>query len=563
MGNVGLSAEDLCQQGTQYMGQIGASCEDVTVHCVEAQQSCQVRSCRLRHGERRWVPESLYRTSLVIGSDFAQCWGCVELACILYGAGGTVIAAVGSRALSRADGVSLDLVNGTEALNLCLARLSSSVHGLLVVCMPSTFKLHEQRLQQLQENDLNQDPGVIRGTTFLTTANSCSEDTSIILARHKALPAVTLTGDHKIFEDNSILQNSVCTFDMEVPARSQNAAVVLLALHCGLHCGDPWEIEAVGRKVQFPPTADSSSLPLVRTFSPIVVQLANRAAKFFGSERIGQLSLLEQLALEHQLFIDTPTQDFHTDVPRNGKNADAVAAANRLAGQKRYEAETERRRATVHRQSIMTSQEQLRRLLLGLQHMQYGLEAWRREALLSARQGNAEHVVQMLDRLSTCLVLDDIESHSVVAFVKPSETQCTLRTESTADECDMVPQQPSWPMSRDISQQPSWTTGSQREESNTGNSHVDPPSRDPHLDLHCRILPGGAGDALAAVSKPQVIQVPPARFMSALALTPPRGQHRTLAAKTRSVDPPASRSAPAMQGDSPVDDGKSGGVIHF
>merc|ERR1711971_349970 len=137
-------------------------------------------------GERRWVPESFYRASLVIGAEFGQCWGSVELICILYGAGGTVIAAVGSRALSRADGVSLDLVNGTEAFNLCLARLSSSVHGLVVFCMPSTFKLHEQRLQQLQqEDDLNQDPGVIRGTTFLTTANSCSKDTSIDLSRHK------------------------------------------------------------------------------------------------------------------------------------------------------------------------------------------------------------------------------------------------------------------------------------------------------------------------------------------------------------------------------------------
>lgn len=557
MGNVGLSAEDLCQQGSHYIGQLGAVCED---------EPLVVRSCRLRHGERRWVPESLYRASLVIGADFAQCWGCVDLTCILYGAGGTVIAAVGPRALSRADGVSLDLVNGTVAFNLCMASLSSSVHGLVVFCTPSASKPNEQRPQQYQEEEdyLNEGP-VGRGRTFLTTANSCSEDASMTSARHKALPAVSLTGGQKIFEDNSMLQNCVCTFEMEVPARSsQHAAMILLALHCGLHNGDPWEIEAVGRKLQFPPPADSSGPPLVRTFAPTVVQLANKAAKLFGSERIGQLSLPEELALEHQVLMDTPAQDFRSGIPRNGRNADAVAAANRLAGQKRHEAEKERRRFTSQRQSLMTSQEQLRRLLLGLQSMQYGLEAWRREAMLSARQGDSEHVVRMLDRLSTCLVLDDIESRSVTPSVKPSETQCTLPTESTNDEGDPLPPQPSWPSSRDLPQHPSWTSSYMESASGTGNPVVDP-----HLDLQSRLLPGGAGDALVAVAKPQAPPISPAREvfprhhqeplgsvgqawrpkrLHEEQLTPPRGQNR--GTTPRSATPPASRSA---------DDGESRG----
>jgi len=85
-----------------------------------------------------------------------------------------------------------------------------------------------------------------------------------------------------------------------------------------------------------------------------------------------------------------------------------IATTQRLAGERSREAEIERNRSRALQKALTQTQGDLRRTCGALSSLQYGLEGWRREALINAQGGEASKVVKMLSRLPIPPRLDQL-----------------------------------------------------------------------------------------------------------------------------------------------------------
>lgn len=321
----------------------------------------------LRAGERRWLPEGIFRGQLLCGVDFSQSWVFVDTTCVLYGADGVVLASVGSHGLSRADGVSLDFVNNVEVFNICLERLNSSVQGLVIISTPAATD-HLVR------------PGHSSPSVLPTnTSGPCTA----YLASGVAVGA-------------DILPRQLCRMNVAVPSRAKDSAVVLLALHSGLERGEPWQLEAVGKNLKIPEGSSGVGTALASAVERTIVALANKAGKLASRER-PQASLAD----ENDVIVIRPQSGGALTRKENpwGGPSDVVeelAYTNRLNGEKHREAHMDQMKAADLQKALTATQDTLRRVCGAVQAVQYDLEAWRREALLKVQEGDAAKVAALL-----------------------------------------------------------------------------------------------------------------------------------------------------------------------
>merc|ERR1712066_1136187 len=80
---------------------------------------------------------------------------------------------------------------------------------------------------------------------------------------------------------------------------------------------------------------------------------------------------------------------------------------NHLSGQKRVEADKQRKRQAVLQQAVKAAQERCRESCGYVRQQQYSLETWRRQAMLNAQLGDAVQLAEMLDQLPRSLPGDN------------------------------------------------------------------------------------------------------------------------------------------------------------
>mmetsp|Transcript_109543 Transcript_109543/g.244550 ORF Transcript_109543/g.244550 Transcript_109543/m.244550 type:complete len:661 (+) Transcript_109543:145-2127(+) len=385
MGNVTqacVKSPGTCVEGT--LGQ--AICLPGHEVCRNFNGSLVRGTAQLRSGDRRWIPESLFHGQLLCGADFRSSWGQADINCLLLGEDGAAVGAVGPRNLSRADGVSLDWINGSEALNICLAQLNKSVRGLAIVALPGSLDRLDRQPQS---------PGKASSPRPDDTAGPCEA----YVARFAA------------WEDaDAQFPTQLCRATLNLPIRARGTAVILMAFHAGKEKEEPWHLEAVAKNIILPmPEVSGTRAPM-----GTAAMLETAVADLFMYA--GQLPPSDQPKefLQADVEGEVPVISRHKatyeekQMAEKGREAiaQAVAAANRLAGQKRREAEMLGKKSSALQKALFSTQESLRRILTAVQAMQYQLESWRRAALLKAQAGNSSEVARMLDQLPSSLCLE-------------------------------------------------------------------------------------------------------------------------------------------------------------
>lgn len=376
----------------------------------------------LRTGERCAVPRILEDAQLVVGIDATETWGQADGACVLLGDGGRVLGVIGSPGgLQRTDGVTLDVVDGREVFALSLARLSPSVRSLVFVASPRSGRLEPrskppQELFPREGSPSTSKPG--EGLAFVGRVQDPRGATNAGAYNWE-------TGAPDDAARKALVCKSLCWSRVQLPHDRANGAVVPWIIHCGPDDADGYgakfRLEAVGQPLELPDMGGWKRVPLgAMAFmqphlarlqasgqrsghedemptgeestwfarSPWLSPRANRPGTQAGSSRDSDSEDLEEETAELMRVLQT---------------------ANRYAQEKWKEAEREKMIVKELHQLLSATQASLRRTRGSAQALQYNLEAWRREALLSAQSGNPEKVVALLSRLPVqCVYPDDV-----------------------------------------------------------------------------------------------------------------------------------------------------------
>uniref|UniRef100_A0A7S0B1D3 Uncharacterized protein n=1 Tax=Pyrodinium bahamense TaxID=73915 RepID=A0A7S0B1D3_9DINO len=404
------------------------------------------RLAPLSPDERRWVPEGLFRGRLLLGVR-RGCWALDDVALVLCGDGGRALGAVGPRALARAEGVCMDFIEGHEVFSVCLERLSTAVYSMLLVCRPRPPRLSQAPERPASAPNANARGSLVRegsassslvregsspatgvdlGPAFLVSpefgqgASQKSRPQSVCSAFvvgvvHGAAIEVG-EGAHDAdevpepppqqFQPLCMLEvpEHACpqwlpTEEGEHAARSSAGmnAMVLLALHCGLHHGHPWELEALGKALL---AASPARGGLLAAVSPMAAELAARATRRFWGGHAACETLCDPrlCSLAHP---DAGASPGKTSPRAAAAVAQELAVADRRAGELHSEMQVERQRARQLCEDLVSAREALSSASTALEGQQCELDAWRREALIRRHQndGDLAGLIAMLPQL--------------------------------------------------------------------------------------------------------------------------------------------------------------------
>lgn len=347
MGNAGVCAENpLCQSGLDFID---------TLTNDDATATPSVQPSALRFEERRWVPESLYRSRLLLGKaaepEDGECTGPdpqpTASGCwlVLLGEGGRVLAVLGEQGLTGVGGVQLERHDGIECFGLRLKALSHEVHGLLLV------------------------------------------------AAGPAQDAVGLLSEHANGQEESRL---LCWFHPEEETSMKSAApdklLVLLALHSGLRYNRPWAVESVGRVL---PSAPGG--PML-TVGSLAAELVARARRFFQTGHMPIVPLPECRRLDEAM-------EEGKDPAEPAAEPDTEVMGDQLLEERRNAVITGRALLPLRQQGevLRERRKRAKRRFEGafrdLQSLQGSLDAWQETAALKAKEGDAKGVWAMLPQL--------------------------------------------------------------------------------------------------------------------------------------------------------------------
>lgn len=357
------------------------------------------------------MPPSLAQSQVHLGAHFSGQWETmcqVETACVLVNASGATIGVVGSRGLSRADGVSLDVVDGQEVFNLCLSRISDNVHSLFFVAAPRRTAAQGSCDTPGMPRTAS-DPG---GVVNATGSPAGPRGRSGLEGEKKARGSSTVSSALVFLASKSSgLQlettprsSFICRARVPLPGIEDNSGTVLMAFRSGVQRDEPWHVEALGRRVLLPETWQNGkgAQDIASIFSETLSHLAQRLQ---GNLPPAQDALPSHVVVAggaaHAHDCGPPVRSNHERLhgAESDELAQDIAASRRLAGERVREADLERNRARTLQKALVQTQDSLRKTCGALSSLQYGLEAWRREALINAQGGEASKVVKMLPRL--------------------------------------------------------------------------------------------------------------------------------------------------------------------
>mmetsp|Transcript_53592 Transcript_53592/g.135352 ORF Transcript_53592/g.135352 Transcript_53592/m.135352 type:complete len:725 (+) Transcript_53592:140-2314(+) len=380
----------------------------------------------LRIGERRWVPDRLAERRLLIGADFSlSSWQIADMSCVMVGEAGATLGVIGSKALQRTDGVTLDFVDGQEVFQITLSHLAPSVRSLFFVATPGTGEI------------LGPSPKA----AFQMTTSSSSRASNSMGDSPQPVSVARSTGAAVVYLAEASIEfggaggasapnpeprlSPISRLRAAVPPKEGTLGLVLLALHAGDDHGEPWHVQTLSRKVWIPEGSSKASMNFTKAFQETIDALparpgmANDQPQAFLPEfpaagarpRFATCSTMCATSAEQLAAVGQPAVAV-TEVMETSKGLDThglssmLAAANRLAVEKRTEAERERARAATLQKALGMTQESLRRTCDAMSNLQYGLEAWRREALLKAKTGDAMQVAKLLSKLPEVPVVE-------------------------------------------------------------------------------------------------------------------------------------------------------------
>jgi len=348
--------EGTCQSGAEYLESL-----------ADDTGAKPARPGPLRTEERRWLPESLYRTRLLLGlapdvsvdgvpeamPSAEDCW------LLVLGAGGQVLAVLAQGGLERYCGVRMEPHDGREAFALRLHQLGSEVHGVLLVA-DRAVAAPVGLLSEAAGQEAKRTPGRWPAARTLCWLH---------------LPEVE-------------------------PPKSGDAGLgrVVLALHSGLNHGRPWDVEAVGRRI---PTRPGG---LFIAANPLAAELSARAVRFFTGGH-GWPEPLPEAALADPVFrrmsdeVEIQVMDeLEEEEPEREKLSAALATENRCAGENGAALMKELRRVKELRERLAQARQQLPGAHTKWESLQCPLEVWRRDALLAKQRGEVKEVEELLSR---------------------------------------------------------------------------------------------------------------------------------------------------------------------